>query len=135
SISPRLIFRKAYNGPKRILPGWDMEDDGDRNRKKGVYKGMIVGLIHENTQSHGEVTAETIGRCGTLIGNHTAGANGNIVSFFVPGAIKLTFTGGATSMQGKGIQPDILVRPTIKGVQQGRDEILERAIKFIQTGK
>ncbi|MDZ4795087.1 MAG: hypothetical protein SGI83_12475 [Bacteroidota bacterium] len=136
SISPRLTITKPNtNRPKRILPGWDMEDDWNRNRKKGVYKGMVVGLMHENTQSHGEVTAETIGMHGPLIGNHTAGANGDVVSFYVPGEIKLTFSGGAARMQGKGIQPDILITPTIKGIQQGRDEILERAIKFLETGK
>jgi len=144
SISPRLTRgnsprwergNRTSKRPMRILPGWDMEDDWNRNRKKGVYKGMVVGLMHENTQSHGEVTAETIGSFGTLIGNHTAGANGDVESFYVPGEIRLTFSGGAAWMQGKGIQPDILITPTIKGIQQGRDEILERAIKFIQTGK
>jgi C-terminal processing protease CtpA/Prc len=139
SISPRLIRGngpiRPSRRPMRILPGWSMEDDWQRNRKKGVYKGMVVGLMHENTQSHGEVTAETIGLFGTLIGSHTAGANGDVVSFYIPGEIRLTFSGGAAWMQGKGIQPDILVTPTIKGIQQGRDEILERAIKFIETGK
>ena len=136
SISPRLIIRnRPTNRPMRVLPGWDIEDDWQRNRKKGVYKGMVVGLMHENTQSHGEVTAETIGLFGTLIGNHTAGANGDVVSFYVPGEIRLTFSGGAARMQGKGIQSDILVIPTIKGIQQGRDEILERAVKFLETGK
>ena len=136
SISPRLVRgNRPSKRPMRTLPGWDMEDDWNRNRKKGVYKGMVVGLMHENTQSHGEVTAETIGLFGTLIGNHTAGANGDVVSFYVPGEIRLTFSGGAAWMQGKGIQPDILITPTIKGIQQGRDEILERAVKFIETGK
>jgi C-terminal processing protease CtpA/Prc len=135
SISPRLRIRNIpQNRPMRVLPGWDMEDDWVRNRKKGVYEGKVVALIHENTQSHGEVTAETLAMSGTLIGNHTAGANGNVVSFFVPGGIRLTFSGGAARMQGKGIQPDILVTPTIKGIQQGKDEILERAVKFIQSG-
>jgi C-terminal processing protease CtpA/Prc len=135
SVHPRLIVRKPPKRPLRYLPGYDMEDNWDRNRIKGVYNGLIVGLVHENTQSHGEVTAEALVKSGTLIGNHTAGANGNVVSFFVPGEIKLTFSGGATPMQGNGIQPDILVTPTIKGIQQGRDEILERAVKFLETGK
>lgn len=33
-----------------------------------------------------------------------------------------------------GIIPDIEVKPTIKGIQEGRDEILERALKFIEMG-
>jgi hypothetical protein len=35
----------------------------------------------------------------------------------------------------EGIQPDIFIRPTIKGLQAGKDEVLERAVKFLQTGK
>jgi C-terminal processing protease CtpA/Prc len=34
-----------------------------------------------------------------------------------------------------GIVPDIEVKPTIKGFRQGRDELLERAIKIINGGK
>jgi C-terminal processing protease CtpA/Prc len=40
-----------------------------------------------------------------------------------------------TPIDRKGIQPDILIYPTIKGFQSGKDEVLERAIKFLQTGK
>jgi hypothetical protein len=38
-------------------------------------------------------------------------------------------------MQRKGIQPDIYVQPTIKGIQSGKDEVLERAVKYIRTEK
>jgi hypothetical protein len=31
--------------------------------------------------------------------------------------------------------PDIEVKPTILGIQQGKDEVLERALQFIKTGK
>ena len=34
-----------------------------------------------------------------------------------------------------GIIPDIEAKPTIKGIQEGRDEVLERAILFIENGK
>jgi len=30
-----------------------------------------------------------------------------------------------------GIVPDIVVKPTIKGIQEGRDELLEKAIEII----
>jgi hypothetical protein len=38
-------------------------------------------------------------------------------------------------MQRKGLIPDITVRPTIKGIRAGKDEVLERAILFLNTGK
>lgn len=135
TIYPRLIAkRKSVNRKIRMLPGWEMDDEWNRINKKEKYTGQIVALIHENTQSHGEVTADILSLSGTLIGNHTAGANGDVVSFFVPGDMRLTFSGGAAWMQGKGIQPDILVTPTIKGIRNGKDEILERAVRFVETG-
>jgi len=30
-----------------------------------------------------------------------------------------------------GIVPDIVVKPTIKGISEGRDEVLEKAIELI----
>lgn len=136
-ITPRLSEKnKQRGGGKKDLPGWDLVDSIETKRKGWIYKGKTIGLIAESTQSHGEATTENLKAANaTLIGNHTAGANGDIRSFFVPGNIRLTFSGYGSAMQGKGIQPDILVKPTIKGIQQGRDEILERAVKFLETGK
>ncbi|WP_157802129.1 hypothetical protein [Flavobacterium sp. 1] len=34
-----------------------------------------------------------------------------------------------------GIIPDIEVKPALLSIQQGKDEVLERAIKFVETGK
>jgi hypothetical protein len=34
-----------------------------------------------------------------------------------------------------GLIPDIEVRLTIAGIQAGRDEILERAVAYIENGK
>jgi C-terminal processing protease CtpA/Prc len=36
--------------------------------------------------------------------------------------------------QRAGIIPDVTVRPTVQGVAAGRDEVLETAIHFIETG-
>lgn len=135
-ILPRLKERESPSDTKRNKPGSDMGGDYDRQRKKGVYGGMVVALMDENTQSHGETTIEALKKAGaTLVGNHTAGVNGAAFFFYIPGDIKLTFTNSYVPGGGNGIQPDILVKPTIKGVQQERDEILERAMKFLETGK
>jgi len=40
-----------------------------------------------------------------------------------------------TPNQKSGVKIDIPVKPTIEGELEGKDEILERAIKFIQTKK
>jgi hypothetical protein len=32
-----------------------------------------------------------------------------------------------------GIVPDIVVKPTIKGIKEGRDEVLEKALEMINA--
>ncbi len=45
---------------------------------------------------------------------------------------KDTFADGRV-WEGIGIQPDILVRPTVKDVVAGRDTVLERAVQYFET--
>lgn len=40
-----------------------------------------------------------------------------------------------TETQRIGIIPDIEIKTTIKGIQEGKDEVLDRALLFIETGK
>jgi C-terminal processing protease CtpA/Prc len=38
-------------------------------------------------------------------------------------------------LQRKGIQPQVRAEPTIAGIRQGRDEILERAVAYLKDGR
>ena len=77
----------------------------------------------------------------TIIGSQTAGADGNNSDFEYIKGFDTHFTGigvyypDRRETQRIGIVPDIEVKPTIKGIQEGRDEVLDRALKFIETGK
>ncbi|TKC09065.1 S41 family peptidase [Pedobacter frigoris] len=74
----------------------------------------------------------------TIVGQPTAGANGNINPFNLPGGYNLSFTGMKVKLQdggelhGLGIQPDVLVDQTIKGITEGRDEYLEKALELLK---
>jgi C-terminal processing protease CtpA/Prc len=74
----------------------------------------------------------------TLVGEPTAGTNGDVNSFVVPGGFEVRFTGLRTSavdgstVQGHGIIPDRIVHPTLGGIRAGRDEILEAAVRLAQ---
>jgi hypothetical protein len=74
----------------------------------------------------------------TLIGEASAGTNGNVNTFSVPGGFEVRFTGLRTSapdgstVQGRGITPDQVVHPSLEGIRAGRDEILEAAIAAAQ---
>jgi C-terminal processing protease CtpA/Prc len=81
------------------------------------------------------------GNRATVIGSQTAGADGNVSRFSLPGGLTTAFSGiGVYYPDGKetqrvGIVPDIEVKPTIKGIQEGRDELLERAISVLENGE
>lgn len=103
------------------------------------YKGKVAILVNEGTQSHGEFSVMAYSKApqSVVIGSQTAGADGNIQTFYLPGNISITYTGLGTyypdwgMCQRVGINIDIPIRPTVKGVSEGRDELLEEAIKYI----
>jgi C-terminal processing protease CtpA/Prc len=117
---------------------------GSSNTYRGwVYGGKTVVLTNESAQSFAEnVVGGLKAMCNaTIIGSPTAGAESWTINFHIPGNITLWLSGGNLIMpNGKSImrfghQPDINVSPTIKGIQAGKDEVLERALKFLQTRK
>lgn len=134
-----------FTYPDIAYPGkfyWSKNFDiGSKNPNH--YKGKVVVLVDENTQSHAEFTAMSMKTAPnvTIIGSQTAGADGNVCSFQIIKGFYTAFSGIGVFYPDKketqriGIVPDIEVKPTILGIQQGRDEILERAILFAKNGK
>jgi C-terminal processing protease CtpA/Prc len=108
-------------------------------KNKNYYKGKVVILINEISQSSAEfhTMAYRVNPNSTVIGSTTAGADGNVSQFYLPGGISTMISGiGVYYPDGKetqriGIVPDIELRPTIQGIKEGRDELLDKAIKVI----
>lgn len=102
-----------------------------------TYKGRVILLVDEMTQSNPEFQAMAFQSCPqTLtIGSPTSGANGSIVWIPLPGQMT-SFSGiGAlypdgTQPQTVGVRLDVEVLPTAEGLQAGRDEVLERALEL-----
>lgn len=69
-----------------------------------------------------------------IVGQPTAGTNGNVNPFTVPGGFTIVWTGmrvlkhDGSQHHGVGIQPTIPVSRTIEGIAAGRDEFLEKAV-------
>ena len=59
----------------------------------------------------------------------------------LPGGLRMYFTGqevrwvDGRQLQKVGVQPKILVRPTLRGVRARKDEVLDRAVSAILSGK
>jgi len=109
---------------------------------KDHYKGKVVVLLNEDAFSQSEWTAMCFQTAGntTIIGSQTAGTDGNAIDIDFK-YFHTRYTGiGVYYPDGRetqriGIIPDIEVKPTIKGIQEGKDEVLDRALSFIETGK
>lgn len=127
-------LRADLNYPGRFV--WS-ESLSIKSRGKKAYKGKVVVIVNEGTQSRGEFTAMAIQAVAdaVVIGSQTAGADGEIIYVGLPGDFNARFTGNGVFYPDKsetqriGIVPDIEIHPTIAGIQAGRDELLEKAIE------
>jgi carboxyl-terminal processing protease len=141
--SARPWARLLYPLPE--APGYFgsmLMETGPAKPNPDCYMGRIVILANENTRSQAEFTCMALQATGrsTLIGSQTSGADGNVSIVYLPGGIPTYFTGlgifypDGRPTQRVGIVPDIECRPTIAGIRAGRDEVLERALRFITGG-
>lgn len=107
--------QKPYLGDKKVV----FITDGSAISYAESYMGFIEGY-----------------RLATIVGQPTAGTNGNINQFQLPGGYFITFTGmkvkkhDGSPLHGVGILPDVYVEKSLKGVKEGRDEFLEAALRL-----
>ena len=72
----------------------------------------------------------------TIVGQPTAGTNGNYNTFVLPGDIKINWTGmqvlklDGTQLHGMGILPDVYVEKTIGDIINGKDAFLQKALDY-----
>ncbi|SEA64249.1 C-terminal processing protease CtpA/Prc, contains a PDZ domain [Arachidicoccus rhizosphaerae] len=108
-----------------------------------AYKGQVVVLINEYTQSAMEMFAMIFKRIPGVIfiGSHTAGADGNKTSVQLTDGNKLYFSGlgiyypDGSETQRVGIRQDISLRPTLSSIRQKSDLLLQEAFKVIDSKK
>jgi C-terminal processing protease CtpA/Prc len=110
---------------------------------KPRYQGKTVILIDDRAQSQSEHSGLFYRTAGgtTFVGSPTAGANGDVTYFMAPGGIRIHFSGhdvrwaDGKQLQRVGLIPDIEAHPTIAGIRAGKDEVLDRAVSYIEKGK
>jgi C-terminal processing protease CtpA/Prc len=80
-----------------------------------------------------------VNRLGVIVGEPSAGTNGNVGWLSVPGGFTIRFSGlraayaDGSTVQGRGIVPERIVHPTLDGTRAGRDEILEAALALARA--
>jgi C-terminal processing protease CtpA/Prc len=82
-----------------------------------------------------------IGKWATVIGEQTAGTNGDVIRFWLPGNIQTMISGvgiyypDGKEVQRAGVKIDIPVSYTKEAIVKGRDAILEKTIDMIVSGE
>jgi len=115
-----------------------LKDNGE-----GTYKGKVIVIVNPITQSQAEYTTMAFQSSPnvTVIGGTTAGADGNVSQIVLPGNINTLISGidvlypDGTETQRKGVKVNIEVKPTIRGVRDGKDEQLDKAREMILGSK
>jgi len=106
------------------------------------YDRPVVILMNRVTMSQPEFAVMSLrnGKNVTVIGSNSIGANGNAAFLPLPGGDEMMFTGlGVFTPEGGqthriGLSPDIYIVPSIESIREGRDELMETAVRFILTG-
>ncbi|WP_167354751.1 S41 family peptidase [Pedobacter terrae] len=120
-----VVFTNSeYNGPAK---------NGES------YKGKVIVIVNSDTQSQGEFTTMALQSSPnvSVIGSQTAGADGEVTTIVLPGGIytrissKGVFYPDNSPTQGAGVKIDFIVKPTIKGIIERKDELLERAVDIL----
>jgi hypothetical protein len=124
-----------------IHPAGTFQDEDWTLRPEAPYShARLVILTSARTVSAGETFLQIArdNKLATFVGESSAGTNGNVNSFVVPGRFEVRFTGmrvaatDGTTIQGHGITPDRVVHPTLQGLRSGQDEVLQAAIAVAQ---
>ena len=104
-------------------------------------KPVVLLMCNDTTVSWAETEVAILSRGEKVVtmGEHSAGGNGTVALLPLPGKLAMSFSSqGVYTPEGErtqrtGITPDIPVAPTVQGIKEGRDEVLEAAIEYIKA--
>ncbi len=133
---PQIIYPDREDIVGYTEHGWHMQP------KEPHIKGKVVFLTDGRAISYAESFMGFIEhyQLAEIVGQPTAGTNGNVNPFILPGGFRVTWTGmrvlkhDGSQHHLIGIQPTVPVQRTIQGVKEGRDEFIEKALEIIRGG-
>ena len=107
--------------------------------RKPRFKAKVAFVTDGRAISYAETYLGMIEhyKLAEIVGGATAGTNGNVNPFVLPGGYRVVWTGmkvlkhDGSQHHGVGVRPTVPVTRTIRGVSEGRDEFLERALEVV----
>lgn len=111
-------------------------------RSSDHYKGKVVVIVNSTSQSQAEYTTMAFQSSPNVrvIGSITAGADGNVSYIVLPGGLNTMISGigvfypDGNPTQRVGVKIDKVIYPTINGIKEGKDELLDQAMETLNKG-
>jgi C-terminal processing protease CtpA/Prc len=130
---PQIIYPDQKNIIGYQKMGWNLVAKNPR------IKGKVVFITDGRAISYAESFLGFIEhyKLGEIVGQPTAGTNGNINPFALPGDYRIVWTGmkvlkhDGSQHHLIGIQPTVPAERTIQGIIEGRDELFDKALEII----
>jgi C-terminal processing protease CtpA/Prc len=128
-----IVMRPDRQGMEFRFSNWSLEPRQPR------FRGKVAFLTDGRAISYAETYLGMVEhyKLAEIVGGPTAGTNGNVNPFELPGGYSVIWTGmkvlkhDGSRHHGIGILPTVPVAPTLKGVREGRDEVLEKGIETV----
>jgi C-terminal processing protease CtpA/Prc len=114
--------------------GWTLQPQAPR------FTSNLLFITNGSAISYAESVLSVVAgnHLADIVGEPSAGANGNITSLTLPGRYAVYWTGmRVTNRDGSqhhliGVRPTIPISRTLAGVRAGRDELLDRALALVR---
>jgi len=132
---PRIIYPDHERPTGFELQGWALQPAVPH------IAGRVAFLTDGRAISYAESVMGFVEgeRLGVIVGQATAGTNGNVNPFSVPGGYTIQWTGmrvvkhDGTQHHLIGVRATVRVERTRRGVMAGRDEVLEAGLRVAEA--
>jgi hypothetical protein len=112
---------------------WTIEPKAPR------FRGRVAFLADGRSDGYGETLLAMIEayRMADIVGARSGGSNGTMNRANLPGGWRLTWSGqrvlkhDGSPLQGVGVAPTVPASRTLRGIADGRDEVVERAVDVV----
>lgn len=138
-LSPRYLIPQIIYPDRENVQGYDTSGRWRVQPTLPRWKGKIVFLTGGGAISQAEDIMSIVEhyKLGEIVGETTAGADGNVNVLRLPGGSSIRWTGmevlkhDGSQHHLVGIKPTVPAVRTVQGVRAGRDEVLEKALSLI----
>lgn len=138
-LSPRYLVPQIIYPDHENVQGYDTNGRWRVQPTLPRWKGKCVFLTGGGAISQAEDIMSMVEhyKLGEIVGETTAGADGNVNILRLPGGSSIRWTGmKALKQDGSqlhlvGIKPTVPAVRTLQGIRGGRDEVLEKALSLI----